>query len=94
METLEIHAAVLEQAVCESKERLLQVRCHAISGKGWVEVGTRRFVGHQYVQAAKHLHEQNKLEFKHTADNGRDTSSTYTLGNHACSRVRGQHVVS
>jgi hypothetical protein len=83
METLNREAAFLEEAVCNSKDRELHIFCHAQSGRGWVEVGGRRFVGKSYVQAARRLHSNNKLALKHT-DTKRET---FELGHHVCARA-------
>lgn len=80
MEALNLEAAWLEEAVCKSKEKELRLICNAESGRGWVEVGERRFVGRAYVQAARHLHRHEKLHFKH-ADGQREV---FELGHHSC----------
>jgi hypothetical protein len=83
METRNFESALLEEAVCASKDKQLQVFCHAVSGRGWVEVNGRRFVGKSYVQAARHLHSRETLELKHKHDGG----EVYELGHHVCARV-------
>ena len=82
METMTREAAFLENAVCKSEDKQLHVHCHARSGKGWVQVGDRRFVGQAYVDAARRLHEHQKLALKNRTEN----SETFELGNHACSK--------
>lgn len=82
MECIEREATVLEELVCASKGEL-RIHCHAVSGRGWVEVAGRRLVSKSYLQGARHLHAQNKLQLKHSSEN----VSTYELGNHVCSKV-------
>ena len=84
METVIKEAAFLEKAVCESNEKELHIYCHAQSGRGWVEVGGRRFVGRAYVQAARKLHAHETLSLKHS-DSKRET---FELGHHVCTRAR------
>ncbi|HEY9790395.1 MAG TPA: hypothetical protein V6D22_08350 [Candidatus Obscuribacterales bacterium] len=83
METLTREAALLEEAVCESKEKELHLICNAQSGRGWVEVGGRRFVGRTYVQAARGLHANEKLNLKHTDA----TREVFELGHHVCAKA-------
>jgi hypothetical protein len=82
METRSFEAEILEEAVCASKDKQLHVHCNAVSGRGWVEVSGRRFVGKGYVQAARHLHANEALELKHKHDGG----EVYELGHHVCAR--------
>lgn len=82
METRGFESAVLEEAVCASKDKQLHLHCNAVSGRGWVEVNGRRFVGKGYVQAARHLHSRNTLELKHKHERG----EVYELGHHVCAR--------
>jgi hypothetical protein len=82
METMTLEAAILEEAVCSSKEKQLRLHCHAKSGIGWVEIAGRRFVGKRYVAAARHLHKTEKLEITH-AD---DQKTVFNLGHHVCSK--------
>jgi hypothetical protein len=83
METLTLEAALLEEAVCNSKEKELHLICNAQSGRGWVEIGGRRFVGRSYVQAARRLHTHEKLSLKHT-DAKREV---FELGHHVCAKA-------
>ena len=83
MEALTLEAAWLEEAVCKSKEKELHLICNAQSGRGWVEVDGRRFVGRAYVQAARHLHRHEKLNLKHT-DAQREV---FELGHHSCTKA-------
>jgi hypothetical protein len=83
MESIKMEATLLEEMVCGSKEKELRLHRHPGSGRHWVEVGGRRLVSRGYVQAARHLHAQDKLSLKHeTAD-----VSVYELGHHSCSKV-------
>ena len=83
MDSLTMEATVLEEAVCSSKEKELRVHCHATSGRGWVEVSGRRFVGREYVLAAKSLHAHQRLDLKHEDA----TRTVYELGHHVCSKA-------
>jgi hypothetical protein len=76
--------ALLEEAVCNSKEKELHVVCHAESGRGWVTVGGRRYVGRNYVEAAKRLHDHQKLALKHS-DAERQV---FELGHHVCAKAK------
>jgi hypothetical protein len=80
METRTFEANILEEAVCASADKQLHVHCNAVSGRGWVEVSGRKFVGKNYVQAARHLHEREALHLKHRHERG----ETYELGHHVC----------
>lgn len=82
METRSFESALLEQAVCESKDKQLQVHCNAVTGRGWVEVAGRKFVGKGYVQAARHLHSTDALSLKHKHERG----EIYELGHHVCAK--------
>ncbi len=86
MESTKIEATILEELVCASKEKELRVHCHAVSGRGWVEVGNRKFISKSYVQAAKHLHAQDRLEVKHQDQH----RTVYGLGHHVCTKVSGR----
>jgi hypothetical protein len=82
METRTFESALLEEAVCASKDKQLQVHCNAVSGRGWVEVSGRKFVGKGYVQAARQLHVHQTLELK----SKHETGEVYELGHHVCAR--------
>lgn len=82
METLTFESTVLEEAVCASKDKQLQLHCNAVSGRGWVEVNGRRFVGKGYVQAARNLHARQTLDLKHKHERG----EVYELGHHVCAK--------
>lgn len=80
MESAKLEAAFLEEAVCNSETKELRLHCHAKSGRGWVEVNGRRYVGNGYVQAARHLQATERLHVKHQGED----HTVYELGEHAC----------
>jgi hypothetical protein len=82
METRTFESTMLEEAVCASKDKELHVHCNAVSGRGWVEVNGRKFVGKGYVQAARSLHARDTLELKRKHERG----EVYELGHHVCVR--------
>ena len=83
MESTKAEAAFLEEAVCQSQNKELSVFCHAQSGRGWVEVGGRRFVGKNYVQAARRMHAHQTLALKSTGSD----HEVFELGHHSCTRA-------
>ena len=83
MDTHKFESAILEEAVCASKDKQLHVHCNAVSGRGWVEVNGKRYVGKSYVQAARHLHSRDALHLKHKHERG----EVYELGHHVCVKV-------
>ena len=83
MECIKAEASILEEMVCSSKEKELRLHRHPRTGRHWVEIGGRRLVSRGYIQAARHLHAQDKLSLKtESAD-----VSVYELGHHSCSKV-------
>jgi hypothetical protein len=83
MESIKAELSILEELVCTSKGKELRLHRHPQSGRHWVEVGGRRLVSTGYIQAAKHLHAQDKLSLKHEAED----HTVYELGHHVCSKI-------
>lgn len=77
-----MEADVLEKAVCTSRSKQLHLRRHP-SGRRWVEVSGRRFVGQVYVDAVSRLHAERKLELKMQAED----HDLFELGEHSCTTI-------
>jgi hypothetical protein len=84
MESTIREAAFLEEALCKSEDKELHVFCHAQGdGRGWVQVGGRRFVGRNFVLAARRLHDHQTLSLKHSEEG----KQVFELGHHVCVRA-------
>ena len=87
MSNLTLEAKLIEGAVCSSDEKQLRVHRHATTGRNWIEIGDRRYVGRDYLEALEALKAENKLELSES----RDDHDVYELGEHVCVRVLGRH---